>query len=146
MILAQVTISRFMRSSPTSGSVLTVWSLLGVLSPPLSLPLSHCAPSLSKNKCVNLKKKTLRPLWGRPLWARLHVRGVTWGRRPSPMTFMLTRQLPTHTPAGLWSPGTLGRSVETSHRNKKYVEWCSIFLFKQTRLHSGPSHLASDVF
>ena len=37
---AQVMIPRFMSSSPMSGSVLTVWSLLGVLSLSLStLPL-----------------------------------------------------------------------------------------------------------
>ena len=48
LILAQVLISQFMGSSPawspTSGSVLTVWSLLGIFSLPLSasplLPLS----------------------------------------------------------------------------------------------------------
>ena len=40
-ISAQVTISRFMRSSPRSDSVLTAWSLLGILSLPLSLSLSQ---------------------------------------------------------------------------------------------------------
>ena len=39
LTLAQVMISCFMSSSPTSGSVLTVQSLLGILSLPLSLPL-----------------------------------------------------------------------------------------------------------
>ena len=39
---AWVMISRFVRSSPTSGSVLTAWSLLGILSPSLSLSLSLC--------------------------------------------------------------------------------------------------------
>ena len=34
---AQVLISRFMSSSPTSGSVLTTWSLLRILCLPLSL-------------------------------------------------------------------------------------------------------------
>ena len=37
---AQVMISRFMGSSPMLGSVLTAWSLLGIHSLPLSLPLS----------------------------------------------------------------------------------------------------------
>ena len=36
LLLAQVVISLFMSSSPTSGSVLTVWSLLGILSLSLS--------------------------------------------------------------------------------------------------------------
>ena len=40
LVSAQVTISRFKGSSPASGSALTVWSLLGILSPspPLSAP------------------------------------------------------------------------------------------------------------
>ena len=38
LVSAQVTISRFVRLSPTSGSVLTVRSLLGILSLPLSAP------------------------------------------------------------------------------------------------------------
>ena len=36
--LAQVMISRFVSLSPTSGSVLTAWSLLEILSLPLFLP------------------------------------------------------------------------------------------------------------
>ena len=36
--LAQVVISRLVGSSPTSGSVLTAWSLLRILSPSLSAP------------------------------------------------------------------------------------------------------------
>ena len=39
LISAQVLISRFVGLSPTSGSTLTVQGLLGILSPPLSLPL-----------------------------------------------------------------------------------------------------------
>ena len=39
--LAQIMISRFVGSSPTLGSVLTVGSLLAILSPHLSLPLPH---------------------------------------------------------------------------------------------------------
>ena len=38
VISAQVMISRFMGSSPTLGSALTVWSLLGILSFSLPLP------------------------------------------------------------------------------------------------------------
>ena len=59
LILAQVMILQFMGSGPTSGSVLTVWSLFGILSLPLSLcpspthvlsfPLS-LSLSLSQNK------------------------------------------------------------------------------------------------
>ena len=48
LISAQVMISRFVDSSPVSGSALTAWSLLGILSPPLSLSLS--APPPSQNK------------------------------------------------------------------------------------------------
>ena len=44
--LAQVMTSLFVSSNPTSGSVLTVWSLLQILSLPLSLPLP-CLCSLS---------------------------------------------------------------------------------------------------
>ena len=40
LILALVVIFRFVGSSPTSGSVLAVWSLLGILSLSLSLSLS----------------------------------------------------------------------------------------------------------
>ena len=46
-----VVISRLVRSSPTSGSALTAWSLLGILFLPLSLPLHCvCSLSLSQNK------------------------------------------------------------------------------------------------
>ena len=47
LISAQVVISQFMSSSPMSGLVLTVWSLLGILSPSLSAPSPR---SLSQNK------------------------------------------------------------------------------------------------
>ena len=40
LIWAQVTISLLVGSSPASGSVLAVWSLLGTLSPSLPLPCS----------------------------------------------------------------------------------------------------------
>ena len=40
LILAQVMISQFMGSSPASGSVLMVWSLLGILCLSLSLSAS----------------------------------------------------------------------------------------------------------
>ena len=49
LISAQVSISQFVGSSPASGSALTVWSLLGILS--LSLPPTPPLPrmpSLSK--------------------------------------------------------------------------------------------------
>ena len=56
-ISAQVTISQFVSSSSTSGSVLTVLSLLGILCPPLSLLLPHlCARSLSLK--INKLKNT----------------------------------------------------------------------------------------
>ena len=40
LVSAQVMILRFMSSSPTSGSTLTVWSLLRILSLPFPMPLS----------------------------------------------------------------------------------------------------------
>ena len=53
LISAQAMTSQFVRSSPTLGSVLTAWSLLGILSLPLSLLLpclrAHALP-LSQNK------------------------------------------------------------------------------------------------
>ena len=52
LTLAQVMISRFVGSSPVSGSVLTAWSLESVsdsVSPSLSLPLPH-------SHSVSLKK------------------------------------------------------------------------------------------
>ena len=52
VILVQVMISRFVRLSSVLGSVLTLRSLLGILSPSLSASLS-----LSQNKSVNIKKK-----------------------------------------------------------------------------------------
>ena len=62
LVLAQVTRSQFMSVSPTSGSVLTEWKLLGILSHTcahthslsLSLPLP-CLYTVSlstKKKCV----------------------------------------------------------------------------------------------
>ena len=56
LISAQAVISWFVSLSPTSGSVLTVWGLLGILCLPLPLPLP-C-------QIVNLKKKyTLCSSW-----------------------------------------------------------------------------------
>ena len=46
MTEAQVMISQSMGASPSPGSVLTAWSLLGILCLPLSLPLP--APLLEK--------------------------------------------------------------------------------------------------
>ena len=52
LILAQIMISQFMGFSPVSSSVLTVWSLLGILSPFLSaLPLlARCLSQINKVK------------------------------------------------------------------------------------------------
>ena len=45
LTLAQVMISQFMGSNPTSGSLLPAWSLLRILCPPLSPPLPcSCSP------------------------------------------------------------------------------------------------------
>ena len=58
LVSAQVTISWFARSSPVSGSAPTVWSLLGILSLPLSAPppiVRACTLSLSL--CLSLSAK-----------------------------------------------------------------------------------------
>ena len=57
LISAQVMISQFMSLSPTSGSVLTVWSLLGILF--LSLSLS---PPPSVSLSVSLSLSTISKL------------------------------------------------------------------------------------
>ena len=49
LTLAQIKISRFVDSRPTSGSALTVQSLIGILSPSLC-PFYACPPFLSQNK------------------------------------------------------------------------------------------------
>ena len=63
LVSAQVVISQVRSSCPTSGSVLTAWSLLGILDLPLSLPLPHslaCTLSLSKtNKQTFFKNQQL---------------------------------------------------------------------------------------
>ena len=51
-ISAQVMISQFMRPSPTSGSALTDWSLLGILSPP---PLLCSSPAYTHAHSLSLK-------------------------------------------------------------------------------------------
>ena len=57
LLSAQVMISRFVRSSPASGSVLTLQSLVGILSPPLSAPHQlMCSVTLSQNKRNKLNK------------------------------------------------------------------------------------------
>ena len=58
MILAQVMVSQFVGLSCKSGSALTVWSLLGILSRSLSLPFlcSHTL-SLKINKLEKKKEK-----------------------------------------------------------------------------------------
>ena len=52
---AQVTILWFMRLSPESGSVLTAWSVLWILSLPLFLPPFVHACSLSLSLSLSLK-------------------------------------------------------------------------------------------
>ena len=61
-VLAQVTILGFMRSSPMSGSALIAWSLLGILSLPLSLclfPTHSLSLNINKLKNENNEKKSL---------------------------------------------------------------------------------------
>ena len=61
LTLAQVMISPFVILSPPLGSALTVWSLLGILSPVSVPPLvvcAHCAFSLSLNEIKKKKKDT----------------------------------------------------------------------------------------
>ena len=59
LILAQVMISWFTSLSPTSGSVLAAWSLLGILCFPLSAPpYSHVLSlSLSLTLALSLSEK-----------------------------------------------------------------------------------------
>ena len=59
---AQVTILQSVSSSLTSGSALTVWSLLGILSVSLSLSLSLC-PSPAPTVSVSLKINNIRGAW-----------------------------------------------------------------------------------
>ena len=64
LTLAQVMISRLVGSSPTSGSLLSAQNPLGILCPPLSLPLSPVHTLfLSKRKSKNKNKNrvSLRP-------------------------------------------------------------------------------------
>ena len=56
-ISAQVMISWFVGSSPASGCSLTVWSLVGILSLLLSLPLPPCL-SLSLSLYLKINNKT----------------------------------------------------------------------------------------
>ena len=87
LISAQVIISQVVRSSPTSGSELTVWSLLGILSLPLSLPLPHSRVlSLKINffkkseKKRQFKKEKLRSFGSIKNFKRLSIRaGQTQG-------------------------------------------------------------------
>ena len=57
LVLAQVVISWFVSSNPTSGSVLTVRSLLGILSPSLSLCPSYTLCLLLTINKLKFKKK-----------------------------------------------------------------------------------------
>ena len=58
-ISAQVMLSRFVESSPASGSALTLWSMLGISSLPLSLfPSSIHTLSVSKLKKKKNEKDT----------------------------------------------------------------------------------------
>ena len=56
LILAQIMISWFVSLSPALGSALTVWSLLEILSLPLSLPLPWLALFLSLSLSLSLSK------------------------------------------------------------------------------------------
>ena len=57
LVSAQVMISWFMGLSPSSGSVITAWSLLGILS--FSLSLSLCpSPAYALSLSLSLKKNT----------------------------------------------------------------------------------------
>ena len=57
LTLAQVTISCFVGSSPASGSALAMWSLLGILSLPLSVPLPLVLSHDMNNKLEKRKRK-----------------------------------------------------------------------------------------
>ena len=62
LISSQAMISWFVRSSPTLGSALTVWRLLGILSLPLSLPL----PTFFISPKINKLKRKDNPLQKSP--------------------------------------------------------------------------------
>ena len=80
LTLAQIMTSPFLSSSPALGSMLTVWSLLGFLSPsPHSLSLSLCpspAFTLSLSKINKLKKKLNEDLGGKA--CGIMERGLAW--------------------------------------------------------------------
>ena len=61
LMSAQVMISWFVGSSPAWGTALTAWSLLGILSLPLSLSLS-APPLLKLSLSFSLKMNTLKKL------------------------------------------------------------------------------------
>ena len=84
LVSAQVMISRFMGSSPVSGSVLSVWSLLGILSlsVSLSLSLSLCSSpahvhTLSQNKKINTKKVYIFEVWEHE--HQIYASSYLWG-------------------------------------------------------------------
>ena len=89
--LAQVVISRFVGSSPTSGFMLTMQSLLRIPVSPLSLPLPHSV-SLKinfkkSNKMYVGKKKTQEPLesFGGANFPRLLCKKeITFLKHPGP--------------------------------------------------------------
>ena len=56
LVSAQVVISLFVGSSPVSGSALTIWNLLGILSLSISLSVS-LSLSLSQNKQTKKTEK-----------------------------------------------------------------------------------------
>ena len=58
-ISAQVVISQFMSSSPASGFTLKVQGLLGILSPPLTVPPPLMLSLILSLKINKLKKKDL---------------------------------------------------------------------------------------
>ena len=76
LILARVMISRFVGSSPMSGSVLTVQSLLGSLSFPLS------APPLLVRTCAHffLSQNTLQDIKTKQDWSFCHLTGQSESR------------------------------------------------------------------
>ena len=113
MVLAQAMISRFMSSSPASGSVLTVQSLLGILSVSLSLPtLPLLAHSLSLSfSQINIKtfKKRIKCL---VQWVVVYSQS----RAPIPTVWFLnTSVTPAENPVPIstCSPSLSARSHES---------------------------------
>ena len=135
-------ISEFMRLSPTLGSVLiaTWWSLLGILSPPLSLLLSQ-----KKKKNVKIAPtKFLSPITLLGIKAS-QVRGETCGTQPwrkdNPELGLEGKSWLLQFGAGAKGAGPTQRQLSFIHQSKGCPCSCgSISPFQQRDLFFCPEH------